>query len=369
MSDSRGLNDYNCIVIIPTFNPDEKLVEVVEGVIEKGFEKIVVVNDGSCPEFRGPLELIKAKKECVVLEHKVNQGKGRALKTAFEYVLLKEQNADAVVTVDGDNQHKPEDILNCVKCAADNREYLVAGSRDFSGMDLPLRSKLGNQFTRFVFKNACGIKINDTQTGLRVIPAKYLEIMLGIEGERYEYETNMFLSMKKYKIPYMEQRIETVYIEDNKSSHFNPVIDSIKIYKVIFCYMFSSLAAAGIDLLGFTLFLYGFNYICEPKTAIFIATVLARIISSLFNCICNKLLVFNSENSVKTVLLRYYTLCICQTAVSYIGVAGLAKLLRIGKYAIMVTVVKMIVDTLLFVVSYHIQKSWVYKENDKKGIS
>lgn len=369
MSDSRGLNNYNCIVIIPTYNPDEKLIQVVEGVIGKGFKKIIIVNDGSSKDCEEPLKYVENKKECILLKHKVNQGKGRALKTAFEYVLQKEKDVDAVVTVDGDNQHKPEDILNCVECASNNRDALVAGCRDFSGKDLPLRSKFGNNLTRFIFKTACGVKISDTQTGLRVIPAKYLEAMLETQGERYEYETNMFLSLKKYGIPYKEQKIETVYIEDNKSSHFNPIIDSLKIYKVIFGYVFSSLTAAGIDLFSFTLLLFGFNFVFESKLSILLATVLARIISSLINCICNKVIVFKSGNSMRTVLIRYYTLCVCQTTISYLGVAGLAKILGIGKYAIMVTIVKMMVDTVLFFLSYHIQKSWVYKEDDKKRFS
>ena len=365
MNDSKYLNDYNCIVVIPTYNPDEKLKAVIDGVIEKGFDRIVVVNDGSSSACIKPIEYARSKSECTVLEHKVNQGKGRALKTAFSYIMENVKTAKLVVTVDGDNQHAPEDILRCVEFAAKREDALVLGCRDFSGVDLPLRSKFGNNLTKFIFRTACGLKISDTQTGLRVIPTKYLDVMINIEGERYEYETNMLLSLKKNGIPYAEQTIETIYIDDNESSHFNPIIDSIKIYKVIFKYVFSSLAASGVDLFCFTLFLFFFNFWLDSNVAILLATVLARIISSVFNCICNKVVVFKSKNSMKTVLFRYYTLCVCQTTVSYLGVEGITRVLGIGKYAILVTVVKMVVDTLLFFVSYRIQKSWVYKEDDK----
>ncbi len=365
MSDSKYLSDYNCIVVIPTYNPDDKLKCVIDGIIEKGISKIIVVNDGSSSSCMEPIQYAESKSECTVISHRVNQGKGRALKTAFSYILENEAFADAVVTVDGDNQHKPDDIVSCVNCSAENRDALVLGCRDFSGIDLPFRSKFGNNLTKFIFRTACGLKISDTQTGLRVIPVKYLKTMIDIEGERYEYETNMLLSLKKNHIPYKEQTIDTVYIDDNESSHFNPIIDSLKIYKVIFKYVFSSLTASVVDLFCFTLLLFFFNFWLESKVAIFMATVLARVISSIFNCVCNKVIVFKSKNSMKTVLFRYYTLCVCQTTVSYVGVEGISRLLGIAKYAILVTVVKMIVDTLLFFISYRIQKGWVYKENDK----
>ncbi len=364
MSDLRDLNNYNCIVIIPMLNPDDKAKEVIDGVIEKGFKKIVVVDDGSAKEYKEPFEYAKTKQECVVLTHQVNQGKGRALKTAFSYIMDNESACDSVVTVDGDNQHKPDDIYNCVKLCYENPDALVLGCRDFSGIDLPLRSKFGNNLTSFIFKTM-GVSISDTQTGLRVIPAKYLKIMTEIEGDRYEYETNMLLSLRKYHIPYLQQSIQTIYIEDNESSHFNPIVDSIKIYKVIFKYMFSSLTASVIDLLMFTIFLAIFNNFFEDKGAILIATVLARVISSLANCIINKAVVFKSNSSITKVLVRYYILCVCQTAISYILVAGLTKLLKLGRVAILVTIVKMVVDTVLFFVSYRIQKGWVYKEDDK----
>ncbi len=365
MKDLKNSNNFGCIVIIPMLNPDDKAKEVIDGVIAKGFDKIIVVDDGSAAEYKEPFDYARSKPECTVLVHEVNQGKGRALKTAFSYIMENEPDCKSVVTVDGDNQHKPNDIYNCVKLCAENPDALILGCRDFSGIDLPLRSKFGNNLTTFIFKAVCGVKISDTQTGLRVIPAKYLKIMTEIEGERYEYETNMLLSLKKNHIPYMQQSIETIYIEDNESSHFNPIIDSLKIYKVIFKYAFGSLASTGIDLLCFTLFLFVFNHFFASKISILLSTILARAISSIANCIYNKTMVFKSKSSMKTVLVRYYTLCVCQTAVSYFGVAGLTKLLDIGDKELLVTVVKMVVDTALFFASYFIQKGWVYKEDDK----
>lgn len=365
MSDLRGLSKENCIVIIPMYNPDDKSKLVIDGIIESGFTKIVVVNDGSDAEHQAPFLYAKSKSECTVLVHEVNKGKGRALKTAFEYVLKNEPDAKAVVTVDGDNQHKANDVLKCVSLWSENSDSIILGCRNFSKEDIPLRSRFGNKMTSFVFRFFCGLKISDTQTGLRVIPTKYLELMNEVEGDRYEYETNMLLTMKKKKISYLEQTIETVYIDDNETSHFNPILDSLKIYKVILKFAFGSLGASVIDLLMFTISLYVFNNFYESKIAILLATILARIISSICNCLYNKKVVFKSKSSISKVLVRYYTLCVCQTFLSYVGVAGLTKVFGIGDKEILVTIVKMIVDTTLFFVSYFIQKGWVYKEDDK----
>ena len=231
-------------IIIPSLNPDEKLEQVVTGLVEAGYEDIVVVNDGSDEAHKGPFERLGKLTQCTILTHKVNRGKGRALKTAFSYVLKNRMDIAGVITVDGDNQHKVKDIKACDVLLCKKKDRVILGCREFSGKDVPTRSKFGNKITSFIFRVACGMKISDTQTGLRAIPYKYLNKMMKIEGERFEYETNMLLSLNKKQIPYMERKIDTVYIEENQTSHFNPIIDSIKIYKVILKFMFSSIAAS-----------------------------------------------------------------------------------------------------------------------------
>ena len=161
------------------------------------------------------------------------------------------------MTVDGDNQHKANDILNCCEKMIECKDKVILGVRNFKGDNVPFKSRFGNNMTSFVFKFICGLNISDTQTGLRAIPYQYLQLFDEVKGERFEYETNMLLEFRQSNIGFVEVPIETVYIEENASTHFNPVKDSLKIYGVIFKFLFSSLASSIIDLAMFSVLKIG----------------------------------------------------------------------------------------------------------------
>lgn len=347
-------------VIIPSLNPDDKLVNVVDSLIEYGFDDIVVVNDGSDEAHMGPFRTVEKYEQCVVLTHEVNQGKGRALKTAFEYCIANRDGIDGVVTVDGDNQHKAKDIYNCAVAMEENSDCVVLGVRDFSGIDVPAKSRFGNVLTSLVFRFACGLNISDTQTGLRAIPRQYLELFLETKGERFEYETNMLLELRNSNISFKEVKIETVYIEENASTHFNPIKDSLKIYGVIFKFLFSSIMSSVIDLGAFTVFSFLLPNSIDKAMSIFAATVMARIISSLFNYSFNRRAVFDSKSSVKRSFVRYYILCVCQLLVSYALVYGTSHFLLLGDG--LTVIAKAVIDTILFLISFQIQRRWVFKK-------
>ncbi len=347
-------------IIVPSYKPDEKLIEVVSGLIAEGFEDILVVNDGSGEEYLSYFNTVAAFKECTVINHEVNKGKGRALKTAFEYCLNNRKTISGVITVDGDNQHRPKDIRRCYESLVDNIDKVVLGVRDFSGADVPFRSKFGNNMTSFVFKFACGVSISDTQTGLRAIPYKYLEMLCQVKGERYEYETNMLLELNKKHIKFEEVVIETVYIEDNASSHFNPIKDSIKIYGVIFKFLFSSAASSLIDIGVFSLLGLLLVGRVSDSVRIFVATLVARVISSIFNYSFNRNAVFESKGNVKNSIVRYYILCAIQLCVSYGLVYLITDVLSLNP--ILTIIAKIVVDTVLFLISFQIQRAWVFKE-------
>lgn len=351
----------NITIIVPSLNPDEKLEQVAHGLIEAGYEDIVIVNDGSDSEHLAPFLRLKELPQCTVLTHEVNKGKGRALKTAFTYLLENRQDIEGVVTVDGDNQHQVKDITACAKMMIENVDAMVLGCRDFSGKDVPSRSKFGNKLTSFVFRKACGVNISDTQTGLRAIPFKYLEDMLKIDGEGFEYETNMLLSLKTYNIPYKEHKIQTVYIEENQTSHFNPIVDSFKIYKVILKFMLSSMAASIIDIVLFSVFIAAIGNLVDANMKVLVATFAARAVSSMFNCIFNKRAVFKSNAPFMKILIKYYVVCIIQTSVSYGAVSGLSMLLNVEGGPLMV-LTKVVVDVILFFLSFKVQRAWVYKD-------
>lgn len=348
-------------VIIPSLNPDEKLICVVDSLREAGFDDIILVNDGSDENHMEPFEHVSAYSECTILTHEVNKGKGRGLKTAFEYCIKNRPDIDGVVTVDGDNQHKAADILKCCEKMEECKDKVVLGVRNFSGKDVPFKSRFGNNMTSFVFKFACGLNISDTQTGLRAIPRQYLELFDNVKGERFEYETNMLLEFKQSHIDFVEVPIETVYIEENASTHFNPIKDSLKIYGVIFKFLFSSIASSVIDLAMFAIISALLFGKLDESMRIFTATLGARIISSLFNYTFNRKAVFNSKSGVKSSIVRYYILCACQLCVSYGLVYLVTSVLSLGQ--VLTVVAKAIIDTILFVISFQIQRRWVFKHN------
>ena len=357
---------YNCLsalaIVLPSLDPDKKFKAVVDGLVEKGFEHIVIVDDGSDDEHQCWFEQAEAYPQTHVLHHGVNRGKGRALKTAFEYVIANLPQVKGVITIDGDGQHLADDIIACGERMLEQKDKVVLGCRDFNQPGVPPRSVAGNKTTARLFRICYGIVLSDTQTGLRAIPAEYLPAFCKIEGERFEYETNMLLNMKRMGIAFYEQPIETVYDPDDYSSHYNAVKDSLRIFKVMIKFMLSSLGSTVIDLGVFYLMMRFFG-LAAGKYAELLATVVARAISSFFNFSANNAVVFENKGHYKRALFRYYCLCIPQMLVS----AGLVTLIN-GLFAnslpIVATLIKFAVDMVLFFISYFIQREWVFSQKN-----
>ena len=366
------MNDLNNItIILPSLDPDEKLPGVIEGLLEVGFRDILLINDGSKPEnLHYFTEAAAAHPEVTLLHHAVNRGKGAALKTAINYFLVHRPEGMGVVTVDGDGQHHKLDILACAKAMKESGE-LILGCRDFDHPDVPFRSRFGNKTTCGIFKLFVGMTVSDTQTGLRAIPRKYLPTMLAIEGDRFEYETNMLLKLKQKSIPFQEVKIRTVYIEENKTSHFRVIRDSWRIYKLILAHFFRytlvSISSAVIDegcYIAFTGLLGG-TLTGLALTAS--ATAAARLISSLFNFFMNKKVVFQSGVRTGIALLRYYALALPMLAAQALLTHGVYALLGISEDATGArALIYAVVMTVLYFVSYMIQQRWVFAKKEEK---
>ena len=222
--------------------------------------------------------------------------------------------------------------------------------------------------TRQVFRLLCGAKISDTQTGLRAMSNALAERFLTTKGERFEYEMNMLIDCTEDKIPFFEVPIETIYIEKNVSSHFHPVRDSLKIYAVFAKFLFSSISSFLVDILMFTMLGWVIRlsmpeletmYVPYLKitASIFIATAAARILSSLWNYLLNRRLVFQSQANGFVTLVKYYLLAVVLLFLSAQGVSGLVHLTGWNE-----TAVKIPVDMLLFLISFPIQKHWVFRK-------
>lgn len=355
------------VILIPSLSPDEKLVPYVEDLIGQGFTHIIIVNDGSAKEYDQVFSRLESM-GCIVLKHAVNYGKGRALKNGFNEFLNRfgeDEEICGIITADSDGQHLAKDVVRMdqkLEEAGRNKEQLLLGVRNFDQGNVPLKSKFGNKITCFFFRLLYGLKVSDTQTGLRGITTGCVKHFLALKGERFEYETSMLIAAVRNKIPVEALTIETVYLENNSGTHFRPLQDSAIIYSILLGeflkYTMSSLSASVIDIALFSFFA---AWIPGTK-GIWIATVLARIVSSFYNYSMNRKVVFSSSRDMGTSLWRYYALCVVQGACSAGFVSGLVSLLHAPK-----TACKIAVDTVLFFASYQIQRRFVFADRQKEG--
>ena len=343
-------------LIIPSLEPDDRLTQLLAELRQEGIENIVLVDDGSGPAYRPYFDDAEAK-GCVVLRHAVNLGKGRALKNAFNYCLLRWPEAPGCVTADSDGQHTPACILACMEALAAHPDHLILGCRDFDAEGVPSKSRMGNKLTCLMFRYLVGLKIGDTQTGLRGISREYMKKLLSTQGERFEFESNMLIDTKEAGVPITEVPILTVYdSKENHSTHFHPVRDSLRISSIFGKFLFSSLSSSVVDLLLFSLFcrafpagLWGIGYIST-------ATVLARILSATYNYLLNHRVVFKSKEGYIYSALKYAALAAVQMFCSAWLVTHLYGLIGGPE-----ELTKILVDTFLFFISFQIQREFVYK--------
>ena len=215
----------NVAILIPAYEPDEKLVELIAR-LRGDFAHLVVVDDGSVGEGARKVFARIRDDVDVLLVHEVNRGKGAALRTGFAWVRDHLPEVVAVVTADSDGQHTPKDIARVAEAAVDYPDGLVLGVREFTGT-VPFRSRFGNTWTRILFRLVTGLPIRDTQTGLRAIPRGLFDRMLAIGGDRYEYEIRMLVDARRHAARPLQLSIETVYIDANRASHFHPLRDTV----------------------------------------------------------------------------------------------------------------------------------------------
>lgn len=194
--------------------------------------RFLIVDDGSGPEFTPVFDAVRRHPDVTLVTHAQNQGKGAALKTGFRHVLAEMPDIRGIVTADADGQHAPTDIMALAKVLREHPDHAVIGARVFDPTT-PLRSKFGNELTRGVFRLFTGKAVKDTQTGLRGYPISLCRRLLDSSLTGYEFELEaLIIAAREY--PVREVPIQTIYIEGNKSSHFNPIKDSARIYSVFF---------------------------------------------------------------------------------------------------------------------------------------
>lgn len=332
-------------VIIPAYKPTEQMLELLDRLNENNYSEIIIIDDGSGEQYSHIFEKA-VQKGHTLLVHEENKGKGKALKTALEYCL--NSSLDAVITADADGQHTAFDIKKMAEAIIKNPEKLILGCRKFD-CDVPFKSKFGNVLTRAIFY-AAGVRVSDTQTGLRAFSKEHIKWMLEIEGDRYEYETAILLIASKKHVQFFEVDIATVYLDNNEGSHFNPLRDGYQIYKQIIKFASSSLLAFGVDFLIFWILQMNF-----PEQ-LFLSVLIARAISSVINFTINKQMVFGSKGLMKSIL-SYYAL------VAVLMIANYFLILALVTINVSTMTAKVIVEAILFLVSYFAQKALVFAKS------
>lgn len=412
------------IALIPAYEPDRKMLGVIADLGKTGFD-VVVVDDGSGPEYAELFEQAaerlpgKSGRGVTLLIHDVNKGKGAALKTGLDFinnfmVIRGEETQNIIVAVDADGQHLAIDALRAAYTAQGNPGTLVLGSRilnnkkaaassgtqvteDAAGSNMqnvPLRSRFGNAVTRQVFRLATGVPVYDTQTGLRAFTADLIPSLLSVSGDRYEYELNVLMDFAGKGIPIKEIEIETVYLDDNKSSHFNTVRDSYRIYKEIAKYAISggktmasretdhimansqsdaggkgirdtAKQAAKFSASSFASFLidyvmYALLLMIGP--GLVFANIGARLVSSAANYTINRKIVFRSGKNVATSAVQYFALAafilagntfVLHTMVASLGINSMLA--------------KVLTEVLFFMISWTVQRYVVFYDGSDAG--
>lgn len=346
------------IIVVPAYEPDQRMITLLKDIQNKFTCTVIVVDDGSGKEYDTIFET--AKKYAKVVRLQQNRGKGSALKRAYRDILMNGLGKrDIIVTVDADGQHKVEDIEKLLHHYNQKKANLFMGVRTFD-KEVPFKSKWGNRITKIIFRLVSGKSISDTQTGLRGMPYEELTDMIAIPGERYEYEMNVLLEYAKRGKEIVEIPIETVYMDNNSSSHFHPVKDSLSIYKEILKYCLSSFLGFVIDFCGYGVLLFLLTGL-PSGLAVVLSNVTARAISSVANFEMNKNWVFASKERTKEKAIKYFSLVLVILSIN----SGLLYVAT-QVFGIPNIIGKVMVEIILFFLSYWIQHHFIFLNPESK---
>jgi putative flippase GtrA len=334
------------IVLVPAYEPDSRLVELVADLHRADPElHVVVIDDGSGPAQRSLFDAV-ADLGASVVHHPQNRGKGAALKTGFTHVLANHPGQE-VVCADSDGQHSVVDVLRVAAAVRAGGRH-VLGARRFTGA-VPTRSRVGNDATRILFRLATGVPLVDTQTGLRGYTPDVLPWLLTVPGDRFEYELNVLLRATRQGEPIEEIDIATIYLDGNASSHFRPLVDSARIYTPLLSFLASSALAFVLDALVLLA-------VFAATGSLVASAVTARLVSGSTNFAVNRRLVFGSAAAqpLRRAVVRYAALA------GALLVANIALLTLLSATGLSLVTAKVLTEVLLVGISYGVQRCVVF---------
>ena len=349
-------------ILIPALNPDQKLIKLVHELLNNviNFDALVLVDDGSADANQAVFKELEeiGDQRIHVLHHQHNEGKGAALKNGFRYIRNYFPEIEGIATMDSDGQHTVEALSSCMEKFEENPTDLIIGVRKFTN-EIPARSQFGNVLTSKLVKLLTHQNISDTQTGLRIIPHQYVDQLIEFPGDRFEFEFDMLLQARKYDVKVIEQPIPTIYLDGNKSSHFRVVRDSLAIYARFFKFAGSGIISFIVDIALFEgLILLMGNHVLD---SIILATVISRALSAIVNYTLNHRVVFNGGG--RQTFIKYGALFIVQMVLSGYLTDLVTNWLPHNGNSIAPMLAKMMVDFTLFIVSYQIQKDFIFKKD------
>ena len=342
--------EKNIAVLIPAYDPESALVSMAQGLIALGFKKLLVVDDGSHKQHKEVFSALTQLNQVSIIHHARNLGKGAALKAGFNFILVNWPDIEVVITADADGQHAPEDVLRVAETSITHPLALVLGVRQFH-RNIPWRSYVGNCLTLLVFRLFTGMKVSDTQTGLRAWPKAFCLEALTIDINGYDFEMESLVQAKgrlAEESGIIEVPIRTIYEEGNKSSHFDPIFDSMRIYFVFLRYSGLAIINAITDYL---IFLFCFS----QTRNLALSQVLGRAATTLLAFILARNVVFNSSAKWQLSLLKYVMLVIASGSLSY----GMIHMLHF-RLGVNVVAAKLFTEGILFLGNFAVQRDFVF---------
>lgn len=289
------------IVLVPAYQPGDRLLTLVKELADHRFT-VLVIDDGSGKDYDNIFNSVDAY--ATVLRYEPNRGKGEALRYGLSYIKDHYPAPYIVVTADSDGQHRTQDIFKISHISEQHPESLVLGKRELD-RSAPLKSRLGNGLTRVFYHIVTGRKIYETQTGLRAFSDKQVDRFLKLPGHRYEYEIDMMLISSDIDI--IEEKIQTVYFDNNAGTHFRAFEDTVSLNKEFFRYKIPSMFTASVDYLLFIVI-----YLLSGSRIL--ANLIARLVSFSVKYPLNRKVFFAEKATVGRYLITALVITALDTA-------------------------------------------------------
>lgn len=212
--------DLNCCVIIPTYNNDKTLDNIIQRLLHFT-SRIIIVNDGSTDRTS---EILSGYPELDILSIRHNTGKGHALKLALRHAITKGYRY--AITIDSDGQHFPEDLPEFLKIIEENPDSVIIGARNMKQDGVPGSSSFGHRFSIFWFRIETGLKIPDVQTGYRLYPLNYIKEIKKFYSRKYEFEVEVLVRLAWKGVNIFSIPVQIYYApKEERVSHFRKFRD------------------------------------------------------------------------------------------------------------------------------------------------